>query len=49
MTYKDDYDIDFEIPKSIKREIERDYIQKTYYWSVAIGCLIIGFLLGTSI
>jgi ElaB/YqjD/DUF883 family membrane-anchored ribosome-binding protein len=44
--YLDDYDIDFDIPRSVKRQIEKDYIQRTYYWTVGLGCLIIGFLLG---
>lgn len=49
MTYKDDYDVDFEVPRSVKHKIEKDYIQRTYYWSVAIGCFIIGFLIGASV
>lgn len=46
MTYQDDYGVDFDIPRSIRREIEKEYIQKTYYWSVAISFFIIGFLIG---
>lgn len=49
MTYTDDYDVDFQIPRSIKREIERNYIQRTFYWSVAIGSFIIGILIGVAI
>lgn len=48
MTYKDDYDVDFEIPRSIRRQIERDYIQRTYYWVLAISSFTIGFLLGVA-
>lgn len=49
MTYRDDYDVDFNIPRSIRREIERNYIQRTYYWSLGILCFVIGFLLGVTI
>jgi hypothetical protein len=49
MTYIDDYDVDFQIPRSIRREIERNYIQRTFYWSVAIGSFIIGILIGVAI
>lgn len=37
------------IPDNIVRDIVKDYIQRTYYWSISIGCLIIGFLLGVSV
>lgn len=46
MKYLDDYDAEFDIPRSIKRQIEKEYIQRTYYWSLGILCLIIGFFLG---
>lgn len=46
MIYQDDYDVDFEIPRSVRRQIERDYIQRTYYWALALTSFIIGFLLG---
>lgn len=49
MTYTDDYDVEFDIPRSIKHQIEREYIQRTFYWSVALGSFIIGFLIGTAI
>jgi hypothetical protein len=35
-----------EVPSHIIKEITRDYIQGTYYWSVGLLCIIIGFLLG---
>jgi len=34
------------IPEYVVRDIVRDYLQKTYYWSIAIGSFLIGFLLG---
>lgn len=34
------------IPDYVTRDIIRDYLQKTYYWSIAVGCFLIGFLLG---
>ena len=34
------------IPDYVTRDIIRDYLQKTYYWSVAVGCLMIGFFVG---
>lgn len=49
MKYSDDYDVDFDIPRSIKREIEKDYIQKTFYWFVGLSCFTIGILIGTAI
>lgn len=42
-----DDDREIEIPSYIIKKINNDYLQKTYYWSVAILCLIIGFLIGT--
>lgn len=44
LLHEDDYPI--VIPKSVKNEIIRDYLSKTYYWTVALLCLIVGFLLG---
>ena len=37
------------IPEYVTQDIVRDYLQKTYYWSVAIGCFLIGLLVGVSI
>lgn len=37
------------IPNGVVKDIIRDYLQKTYYWSVALGCFIIGLLIGVSI
>jgi hypothetical protein len=34
------------IPKEVAKDIVREYLQKTYYWSLAIACLMIGFLTG---
>ena len=34
------------IPDNIVKDIVKDYLQKTYYWSIALGCFIIGFLFG---
>lgn len=35
-----------EVPRQTKDKIIKDYLVKTYYWSIAFSCLIIGFLLG---
>lgn len=37
---------EIEVPDNIVRDILLDYLRKTYYWSVALGSFIIGFLLG---
>ena len=37
------------IPDYVTRDIIRDYLQKTYYWSIAIGCFLIGLLVGIRI
>lgn len=37
------------IPDNVVKDIVRDYLQKTYYWSVSILCFIVGFLFGTII
>jgi len=37
---------DLIIPDNVIRDIIRDHLQKTYYWSVALGSFLIGFLLG---
>jgi len=37
------------IPDYVTRDIIRDYIQKTYYWSIAIACFLIGLLVGVNI
>ena len=34
------------VPKEVVKDIIIGYLQKTYYWSVAIGSGMIGFLLG---
>jgi hypothetical protein len=34
------------VPSTVTRDIIINYLQKTYYWSVAIGSGMIGFLLG---
>ena len=46
-TDKEGYEII--IPDYVTRDIIRDYLQRTYYWSVAIGCFLIGLLVGVSI
>ena len=38
-----------ELPKYVVLKIQRDYITKTYYWSVGLLSMIIGFLLGISV
>lgn len=43
----DEYEIT--VPDNIVKEIIKDYIQRTYYWSVALACLVIGFLVGVII
>lgn len=37
------------IPDYITKDIIRDYLQKTYYWSVGLFSLIIGILIGVSL
>lgn len=45
--YIEDSDgVDMDIPSETIKEIVRDYLASTYYWSAGIACLIIGFLLG---
>lgn len=34
------------VPREVAKDIVIEYLQKTYYWSVAIGSGMIGFLLG---
>lgn len=34
------------IPDSVVKDIVMNYIQKTYYWSIGLACLVIGFLIG---
>lgn len=34
------------IPKNVVKDVIIGYLQTTYYWSVAIGCFLIGFLIG---
>jgi hypothetical protein len=46
-TDKEGYEII--IPDNVTRDIIRDYLQKTYYWSVAMGSFLIGLLLGVII
>lgn len=46
-TDKEGYEII--IPDYVTRDIIRDYLQSTYYWSVGIGCFLIGLLVGISI
>lgn len=46
-TDKEGYEII--IPDNVTRDIIRDYLQKTYYWSVATGSFLIGLLLGVLI
>lgn len=35
-----------QVPVLVKNEIIRDHLMKSYHWSIGIGCLIVGFLLG---
>ncbi len=44
---KDDYEI--EIPPLVVNKIIKDYLVKTYYWSVAILACMVGFLLGVAV
>ena len=44
---KPNYEI--EIPESIRDQIVIDFLMRTYYWSVGIAGLIVGFLLGVAI
>lgn len=42
----EDYDREIEVPEYIKRQIITDYLKNTIYWTVGLGCLLIGFLGG---
>lgn len=45
--YIEDSDgVDMPIPKGIIKDIIKDHMISTYYWTVGILCGIIGFLLG---
>lgn len=44
---KDDYEI--EIPPLVVNKIIKDYLIKTYYWSVAILAGMVGFLVGVAV
>jgi hypothetical protein len=46
-TDKEGYEII--IPNNVTKDIIRDYLQKTYYWSIALGSFIIGFLAGVMV
>lgn len=48
-SYIDDDEGVIDVPSSVRKEIIANYLQNTYYWSVAIGGLIIGFLIGVLI
>lgn len=37
------------IPNDVIKDVVRDYLQTTYYWSVAVGCFLIGLLTGVLI
>lgn len=41
---KKNYEI--EIPSLVRDQIVIDFLMRTYYWSVGIGGMLIGFLLG---
>jgi hypothetical protein len=43
-TDKEGYEII--IPDYVTRDIIRDYLQKTYYWTVSLGSFVIGLLVG---
>lgn len=38
-----------EIPNEVKLKIIRDYLSRTYYWTIGILSFIIGLLVGISI
>lgn len=42
----DNQDSVIPVPEEVRTSIIIDYLQKTYYWSVALGCLIIGTFFG---
>lgn len=44
---KIDYEI--EIPPLVVNKIIKDYLVKTYYWSIGILAVVVGFLLGISV
>jgi hypothetical protein len=44
---KEDRNID--VPRYVQLKIVKDYLQTTYYWSVGIFCLLIGFLIGVAV
>lgn len=47
--HPDKNDYEFKIPKQIVNTIIKDYMSKTYYWTVGILCAMIGFIIGISI
>ncbi len=42
-------DTEIEIPRQVSDTIIKDFMLKTYYWSVGILCFMIGFVLGVAI
>jgi hypothetical protein len=45
--YIEDSDgVELELPKELVKEVVRDYLGTTYYWSIGLLACIIGFLLG---
>lgn len=34
------------VPPLVQNQIIRDHLMKSYHWSIGIGCLMVGFLLG---
>jgi hypothetical protein len=42
----DDDNYEITVPSYVVRDIIISYLQKTYYWSVAVTCFIIGTLFG---
>jgi len=45
----EDYDREIEVPEYIKRQIIIDYLKTTFYWTIGLGCLLVGFLGGVLI
>lgn len=37
------------VPKEVKDQIIKEYLMKSYHWSIGFGMFLIGFLLGALI
>jgi hypothetical protein len=40
---------EFNIPREVRDKIIKDYMMKSYHWSIGLGMFIIGILVGVLI